>query len=95
MSNFSRLFKCMFLELFVLFPLCSVCFGMSVPCLLYVVHSWMCLCYILLHVYALCISFGTVALSDLCKSIHFSFYTSLLSYMLPLVVLVVGVYVWC
>jgi hypothetical protein len=79
MWTFSRLFICLSFDLFILYPLRSTCFRLSVPCLLCVVHTWMCLCYILKHVYTLCISFGTVALSDLCH-----FMPLLSSHMLPL-----------
>jgi hypothetical protein len=71
----STLFICLFcwcclyvchFELFVLFPLCSVCFHRNVLCLVCVMHRWMCLWYIVLHVYALCALFGTITMSGLC-----------------------------
>jgi hypothetical protein len=52
--------------LFVLFPLCSVCYCKSVPCLIRVLRKWMCLYYYLLHVCVICTLFGTIALFDLC-----------------------------
>jgi hypothetical protein len=65
MNIFKVVHICLY-GLFVLFPLYSVCFGRSVPCLVCVVGRWMCPCFILLHVQVICILFGTIALSYLC-----------------------------
>jgi hypothetical protein len=85
--------------LFVVLPLCSVCFRKSVPCLVCVVCRWRYLCYILLHICGLCILFGMIALSDLCIAgdslcilvcIHCRCHICYF-----FVFLVVGVSVWC